>query len=286
MPVMPGTPWRTSRSSRLPVARQLLWCGARSRTTTPGAERPAALVVVGVDAVVADVRVGEGDDLPGVRRIGDDLLVARQRGVEHQLAGGDAAASERRSPRPRTRCRRRGRAARLGSSRRPRRRARRRRPNSTVCLTLPRERSAGERRVARLDSPDAVGSTTHSWPGSNTVEVRGSARLDRADRARPIRRSPPAATTAAPGHPASGRMPGLDELGEGDRERGLEPEHARGRLLERSLLRLGGVRRVVGGDGVDGAVGQALADGVDVGLGAQRRVHLEHRVEAPRSTRR
>ena len=54
------------------------------------AERPVGLEVGGVDAVVADVRVGEGDDLPGVRRIGEHLLVARQGGVEHHLATGDA----------------------------------------------------------------------------------------------------------------------------------------------------------------------------------------------------
>ena len=37
---------------------------------------------------------------------------------------------------------------------------------------------------------------------------------------------------------------------------------------------------MVGGDGVDGAVGQPGLDGVDVGAGPQRRVHLEHRVVA------
>ena len=57
----------------------------------PAAERPAGLEVGGVDAVVADVRVGERDDLPGVRRVGDDLLVAGQRRVEHDLAAGDPA---------------------------------------------------------------------------------------------------------------------------------------------------------------------------------------------------
>jgi hypothetical protein len=41
---------------------------------------------VRVHAVVADVRIREGDHLPGVRRIGDDLLVAGERGVEHHLA--------------------------------------------------------------------------------------------------------------------------------------------------------------------------------------------------------
>ena len=39
-------------------------------------ERAARFEVGGVDAVVADVRVGEGDDLAGVGGVGDDLLVA------------------------------------------------------------------------------------------------------------------------------------------------------------------------------------------------------------------
>jgi hypothetical protein len=55
------------------------------------AERLATLVVVGRGAVVADVRVGEGDDLPGVGRVRDHLLVAAHHGVEDDLAGGHAA---------------------------------------------------------------------------------------------------------------------------------------------------------------------------------------------------
>ena len=60
------------------------------------------LGVLGVDADVADVRIGERDDLAGVRRIGEDLLVAGHRGVEHDLADGlaeraDRAAAEHRA---------------------------------------------------------------------------------------------------------------------------------------------------------------------------------------------
>ncbi len=51
-----------------------------------GAERPPTLDVLGVHAVVPDVRAREGDHLPGVRRVGEDLLVTRERGVEHDLA--------------------------------------------------------------------------------------------------------------------------------------------------------------------------------------------------------
>ena len=55
------------------------------------AERSAALEVGVGDPVVADVGVGEGDDLPGVGRIGENLLVAGHHGVEHHLTGSDTA---------------------------------------------------------------------------------------------------------------------------------------------------------------------------------------------------
>ena len=62
------------------------------------------------------------------------------------------------------------------------------------------------------------------------------------------------------------------------RQRRLEAEHPGRRLVEGGLLGLLGVRGVVGGDAVDRAVGQAGPHRGDVGVGAQRRVHLEHRV--------
>jgi len=54
------------------------------------AEQPAGLEVGGGDAVVADVRRGEGDDLPRIGRIGEHLLVAGEGGVEHDLTAGGA----------------------------------------------------------------------------------------------------------------------------------------------------------------------------------------------------
>ena len=42
---------------------------------------------LGADAVVADERIGEGDDLARVGGVGDRLLVAGHRGVEDDLAG-------------------------------------------------------------------------------------------------------------------------------------------------------------------------------------------------------
>ena len=76
------------------------------------AEQAAGLEVGRVHAVVADVRVRERDDLAGVARIGEDLLVAAQRGVEHDLAGRRRRDSDarHRSARLRTPTRRRARA--------------------------------------------------------------------------------------------------------------------------------------------------------------------------------
>jgi hypothetical protein len=40
-------------------------------------------VVFGIGSVVSDLRVGEHHDLPGVRRICEDFLVARERGIKN-----------------------------------------------------------------------------------------------------------------------------------------------------------------------------------------------------------
>ena len=115
MPAMPGTPQRARNAGERLAARAS--CSAASKTsftTKPGEARPLRLVVLGVDADVADLRVGHRDDLPGVRGIGEDLLVAGQAGVEAHLADADAARRRRRC-RGR-RCRRRARAARAGGA--------------------------------------------------------------------------------------------------------------------------------------------------------------------------
>ncbi len=51
---------------------------------SPG-EWTAGLVIDGRHPVVADVRIGEGDQLTGIGGVGDDLLVPGERGVEHDL---------------------------------------------------------------------------------------------------------------------------------------------------------------------------------------------------------
>jgi len=57
--------------------------------------RRGGLDVDRVDARVADERVGHGDDLPAVRCVGQDLLVAGHRRVEADLAVGGERRAER-----------------------------------------------------------------------------------------------------------------------------------------------------------------------------------------------
>ena len=72
----------------------------------------------------------------------------------------------------------------------------------------------------------------------------------------------------------------MDEAIERQRHRRLEADDAERRPVELHRLLVGVMRRVVGGDGVDAAVGEPLQHRVAVGRGAQRRVHLEVRVVA------
>ena len=71
---------------------------------------------------------------------------------------------------------------------------------------------------------------------------------------------------------------GLNQIGDHRGERGLEPDRPGRRVVELGLLLLNGVRRVVGGDRIDRAVGQAAPKRVPILARAQRRVHLEVRV--------
>ena len=62
-------------------------------------------------------------------------------------------------------------------------------------------------------------------------------------------------------------------------ERGLEAGDAERRLLERHVLLVPRVRRVIGGDDADRAVAERVDERAAVVLRAQRRVHLQIRVE-------
>ena len=58
-----------------------------------GGVGPGRLDVLVIDAVAADVRIGQGDDLPAIAGVGQDLLVAGQGGVEHHFADGMAGSA-------------------------------------------------------------------------------------------------------------------------------------------------------------------------------------------------
>jgi len=69
--------------------------GVQHRAARPGRRRHAdGFDVLFVGADVADMRKGEGDDLAGIGRIGQDLLVAGHRGVEAHLTHGMAGGAE------------------------------------------------------------------------------------------------------------------------------------------------------------------------------------------------
>ena len=55
---------------------------------------PAGFHVRGATAVVADFRGRQHDELSGVRRIGDDLLITGHAGVENRFAGAVLRTAE------------------------------------------------------------------------------------------------------------------------------------------------------------------------------------------------
>ena len=87
-PLMPTTPSAASRSSRSPVARQFDGRPGRVAHHVAGDPDPVRLVVLVVDAGVADVRRGLHHHLPVVGRVGQRLLVAGHAGGEDRLAEG------------------------------------------------------------------------------------------------------------------------------------------------------------------------------------------------------
>ena len=87
---VPAREERAERFARAPVARLLEDLLHDERRE----ERPRRLVVLGVDPDVADLGVGHRHDLPGVGRIGEDLLVAGHARVEADLARGDGLGAE------------------------------------------------------------------------------------------------------------------------------------------------------------------------------------------------
>src|SRR5574343_641935 len=64
------------------------------------------LDVLGIDAVVADVRIRESHDLPAIARVSEDFLVAGDGGVEHHFADGLAGGADRGADKDRAVCER------------------------------------------------------------------------------------------------------------------------------------------------------------------------------------
>ncbi len=111
MPSIATIPWRTRKSGSDSSARQLDGVGTSRGPRSPS-RRAARLHVRAVHAVVADVRHGHRDDLAGVARVGEDLLVADERRVEARLAVSLAgrAAGDAREDRAVLECEQRGRS--------------------------------------------------------------------------------------------------------------------------------------------------------------------------------
>ena len=245
---------------RAPVARTV----AEIPHDHPAAVGPGRLVVGGIDPVVADLGVGEGDDLAGIGRVGDDLLVAGEHGVEHRFPGGhpalglgaDGLALEHGPVGQHQR----GLGPVHGTAPAGHRRAS---PSTTTGFTpedgvadLPGQRPAA---VGRVAAAAGQGGGVHR-PGGRRVDHAEVGRTAGHDRAALV----PAVGRVEPGDP--GRLPaqqgqevgqGQVQLADGQGDRRLQAEHARGGLVEGEVLELGRMGGVVGGDGVDGPVGQA-----------------------------
>ena len=64
----------------------------------PAGDRSPRFHILRIRPDDADVRKGKSDDLPGIGRIGEDLLVARDRSIKTDLA--DSRADRSRAPSP------------------------------------------------------------------------------------------------------------------------------------------------------------------------------------------
>ncbi len=95
MSAMPTTRLLSRYAPSVPAARQFEHNRGRSRMTSPATYGKVRFRILGIHAHVADVRIRERDDLAGVRRIGEDLLVAGHRGVEHHFADGRSERADR-----------------------------------------------------------------------------------------------------------------------------------------------------------------------------------------------
>src|SRR5262249_8566683 len=144
-------------------------------------KEPARLEEVGAHAVVADQGISEGDDLPGVRGIAQDLLIPGHRRVEDDFAVGLALGAQAAAAEDAPVLERQdgfvleadGRAHRTPAMGEARRKVSR--PSSQVPSTRP-VRRAPAKGVARPLVANFSGSTVHSASGSKATRSAGPPR--------------------------------------------------------------------------------------------------------------
>ena len=232
--------------------------------------RPLRLGARGRDAVVADHRRREADELLGVARVGDDLLVAGHRRREDGLAERAARRGDRLAFEDRA-------VLEHEEADRAHALVHQPRPSATVARTLPLQRLAEQPRVDRARAEAAPRSPASSRSASSRTRFAGAPTA--------MRGALEPVGARRPGRHAleqrlERQQPRLDEVRVERRERGLEPGDAERRLLERHLLLVPRVRRVVGRDARDRAARAAPSISAARSLGAaERRVHLQVRVE-------
>jgi|SRR5690349_24730808 hypothetical protein len=56
-------------------------------------ERPLGLLIVDIGADVADMRIGQADNLPGIARIAEDFLITGETGIKNNLAAAPCAGA-------------------------------------------------------------------------------------------------------------------------------------------------------------------------------------------------
>ena len=228
--------------------------------------RPVGLVPLVGDAVVPDHRSGEADELLRVARVGHRLLVAGHRGREHRLAEGGARRADRSAAEDRSV---------LESEIAGSHATNTSRPSATVRTTRPRSVLPRSHEFAESErNPSSV--TSHSASRSSATRfarapasMRGSAQTERPRRPR----------RHAFEQRLQVELSSQDEVRVQRRERRLEARDAERRVLERHVLLVTCMWRVIRGDRADRTVAERLEECDPVVLGAERRVHLEVRVE-------
>ena len=98
MSAIPTTPWRGQIGVEPLRHAEVAGQDGQIADDEPGRLDPLGLLVLRVDADVADVRIGQGDELAQVGGVRQDLLIAGHGGVEDHLADAGTVGADRGSP--------------------------------------------------------------------------------------------------------------------------------------------------------------------------------------------